>query len=210
MTVLKPVALNVSSLSLGSPLAISLDLIKAHCAVDGDDLDALLETYLASAIRWAENAMHRTVLSRTHVWTLADFPRDGWGSIRLPRGLCTAVDAVTYVDQDGATQTLAGASSSPVGTGYQETLTSEDGGIIQPAIGSGGWPQVHPEALAPVAITFQAGYAAAEIPEDIVHAIMFAVADMLDTRGSADLTVFGKNLTTRLSLVSPYCLVRWY
>lgn len=208
MTILKPRGLQISSLIATSPLQMSLDLIKDHCAIDGTDLDDLLERYLFAAIRWAENATHRTLYARSHVWTLEDFPQPDC-PIRLPRGKCMSVDAITYFDADGAEQALAGPSSSPAGTGWLEDLTNEDGGIVTPAFGE-VWPAVASKVPAPVQIEFTAGYAADAVPDDLQHAVLFAVSDMLDTRGSADLTTFGANLTTRQMLVSSYCLHRWY
>lgn len=208
MTSLNPIGLQIASLVASSPLPISMDLIKDHCAVDGNDLDDLLERYLYAAIRWAENATHRTFYQRSHVWTLADFPYPDC-RIRLPRGRCVSVDAITYFDVAGAEQTLAGPSSSPAGTGWLEDLTNEDGGVIAPAF-NGVWPRAAQAVPAPVQIEFTAGWPADEVPDDLRHAILFAISDMMDTRGSADLTTFGANLTTRQSLVSSYCLHRWY
>lgn len=193
-----------------SPFPLSLDLVKAHLREDSDEFDTIIELYMRAAVEWAEGVMKRTIYSRAHSWILGDFPRDAVGEIWLPSGKCSAVASIVYRDAAGTLQTLTGPSSgSPAGDDWQENLSGDAGGLLYPALG-GVWPAVNVYAAAPVQINFTAGWASAEVPSDIVHALLFAVADMYDTAGSADLTVFGKNLTTRNSLVSPYILNRWY
>lgn len=193
-----------------SPFPLSLSLVKSHLREDSNDFDTIINLYMRAAVTWAEGAMKRTIYNRSHVWILADFPRDAIGEIWLPRGLCSAVDSIVYIDPAGAPQTLTGPSSgSPAGDDWQEVLSGDAGGLLYPQLG-GVWPQVNLYAAAPVKITFNAGWASDAVPADIIHAMLFAVADMYDTAGSADLTVFGKNLTTRNSLVSPYILNRWF
>ncbi|HVQ43782.1 MAG TPA: phage head-tail connector protein [Candidatus Saccharimonadia bacterium] len=194
-----------------SPFPLSLDLVKAHLREDSDDFDTIIELYSRAAIEWAEGATKRTIYSRSHMWILGDFPRDVCGEIWLPRGKCSAVESIVYRDSLGAAQTLHGPTSSvsPAGDDWQENLTGDAGGFLYPPLG-GVWPSANVYAAAPVTITFTAGWASADVPADITHALLFAVADMYDTAGSADLTVFGKNLTTRNSLISPYILNRWF
>ncbi len=192
-----------------SPFPLSLTLVKAHLREDSDDFDTIIDLYSRAAIEWAEGAMKRTIYSRAHAWILADFPRDALGEIWLPRGLCSSVESIAYRDTDSVLQTLTGPSSgSPAGDDWQESLSGDAGGILQPT--SAGWPLVNLYTPAPVTISFTAGWASNAVPADIIHALLFAVADMYDTAGSADLTVFGKNLTTRNSLISPYILNRWF
>ncbi len=203
MTCLHPLRLDVAPLD-ASPLPVDLDLVRDHCAIDGSDFDALLTAYLFAAIRWAENTTHRSMFQRSHRWVLADFPRGAYGQIRLPRGRTASVESIAYVS-GGATVTLTPSSPAE----WQEDLASDSGGVLMP-VRNVMWPAVDADAVTPVAITFIAGYPAGELPGDILHAIMFAVADMVDTRGSADLTAAGKTLSTRNALVSPYRLHRWY
>lgn len=193
-----------------SPFPLSLSLVKAHLREDSSDFDTIIELYMRAAVEWAEGVMKRTIYSRSHVWVLAGFPTDAVGEIRLPRGLCSAVDSIVCRTSGGDTVTLHGPSSdiSPAGTDWTENLSGDGGGMLYP--GADGWPSADVYAAAPVTITFDAGWASNAVPADITHALLFAVADMYDTAGSADLTVFGKNLTTRNSLVSPYILNRWY
>lgn len=202
-----PILLDVSTLD-ASPLPLSLTLAKQHLAEDSTDNDELIETYILAAIKWAEGQMRRTIYSRSHSWTLKDFPRDRDQTIRLPRGNTRSVESVAYVS-GGSTVTLTGPSSgSPAGTDYQEDLRGDDGGILLPPRGA-SWPSTDIDAIAPVTITFTAGYLAAEVPQDIIHALLFAVSDAFENRGTADMSA-GRNFDTRQALISPYRLHRWY
>jgi uncharacterized phiE125 gp8 family phage protein len=205
---LSPLRLDISALE-SSPFPLDMTLVKSHVAVDGDDFDAQLELYARAAIAWAEGSMRRTIYARSHTWILRDFPAGGRQEIRLPRGKTQSVESIVY-SANGSPVTLTGPSSgSPAGAGWQEDLRGDDGGVLMPRRGS-SWPSADCDVPAPVAITFTAGYLAAEVPEDITHALLFAVSDAFDTRGSADLTVLGRSFDTREALISAYRLHRWY
>lgn len=204
---LDPLRLEVSALD-ASPLPLSLSLLKDHLSVDGDDQDALIEAYALAAIHWAEGAARRTIYARDHAWVLRAFPSSSYGEIRLPRGKTQSVESIAY-SVGGTVTTLTGPSGSPAGTGWQEDLRGDSGGVLMPTRG-GSWPSTDLDVPAPVVITFTAGWLAAEVPDDITHALMFAVSDAFDTRGTADLGTTGKNFTTRQALVAPYRLKRWY
>lgn len=202
-----PLRLDVSALD-ASPLPLDLTLVKDHLAVDGTDNDTLIETLMLSAIRWAEGAMRRTIYARSHVWVLKEFPSDYRQEIRLPRGKTQSVESITYRNSQ-TTYTLAGPSGSPGGSDWQEDLRGDDGGLLMPPQAS-VWPIVDFDYVAPVAIAFTAGWLAAEVPADITHALLFAVSDGFDTRGSADIAAGGTSFATRNALIGPYRLQRWF
>ena len=202
-----PISLDIDTLS-GSPLPISLDLLRQHVAVDDSSSDTLLTQNLLAAIRWAEGAMRRTVFARRHVWTLSDFPYDQYQNIRLPRGKTQSVISIGYT-VGGQVQTLTGPSSSPVGNDYQELLDGESGGLIRPLQGH-VWPAVDIEAIAPVQIEFVAGWQTDQIPKNVIQAILYAAEDMFDIRGSVDLANTGTSLQARQILISPYRIPRVY
>jgi len=203
-----PVRLDIDPLP-ASPLPVSLDLIKAHCAVDFTDQDELLETYLLAAITSFEDTTHRTVFSCAHRWTLKDFPQNRYQQIRLPRGKTQSVQKIDFV-QGGQTVTLTGASSSPASDDYQEDLRGDDGGTLMPPRG-GSWPSVEFDNPAPVTIHFTAGWQTAELPPNLLNALLFAVRISLDDmRGSVDPTRHSSNLETLEALVSGFRLTRFY
>jgi uncharacterized phiE125 gp8 family phage protein len=204
-----PVSLEIESLA-SSPQPISLTLLKNHLAIDHSELDDLIELNLAAAIAAFEAQTHRTVLRRSHRWVLAEFPRTPYQQIRLPRGKTRAVSSVAYIFA-GASQALVGPTgSSPPGTGFQEDLRGEDGGVIMPARGQ-SWPSPDRDCPAPVTITFEAGWDAAEIPADVIRALLFWMRTGIDDdRGSVDPLKLAANRDTFEALVSPYRLCRWY
>lgn len=208
-----PIRLEVAALP-ASPLPISLDLIKKHCSIDDADFDDQLDVYLKAAIEWAEGSTHRTIFSRSHTWVLKDFNYEGRFEIKLPRGKTQSIESIE-VSVNGTTTTLTGPSSgSPAGTDYQEDLRGNDGGIVMPPRG-GSWPTPDFDVPAPVAINFTAGWASASVPADIVHAILFAISDAFDLRGTSDfnpamIATGGPRMEAREALISAYRLVRWY
>lgn len=204
---LSPISLSIDTLS-GSPLPVDISLLREHVATDGTDSDTLLTQNLLAAVLWAEGAMRRTVFARRHIWTLRDFPRYGSQVLQLPRGKTQSITSIAYT-LGGSVQTLLGPSSSPVGTSYQELLSGHQGAFLRPPQGS-SWPSVDVEAVAPVQITFIAGWLSSEVPKNVLQAILFAAEDMFDLRGDADLAQAGANLNGRYLLVSPHRIQRWY
>jgi len=205
----RPIRLDVAALpAFAAPF--DLATVKAHCAIDTTDFDAQLDVYMKAAVHWAEGVMHRSIFSRSHTWVLDRFPL---AHIPLPRGKTSAVATVEY-SYGGVITTLKGPTSAPPGTDFQEDLRGDDGGVIMPPR-TGSWSSTDEDVPSPVVITFTAGYAAANIPPEIVHAMLFAVEDMFDIRGSKDvpavaLTFGGPRLGIRNELLSPWNLTRWY
>ena len=198
----------------GSPAPFDLDLQKLHSRIDSSDEDELLQVYIGAAVSWAEGAMHRTIFQRSHRWVLRDFPVCRYSDIRLPRGKASSVSGIAYV-AGGQTVTLRGPSAgSPAAADYQEDLTSDSGGVLMPPQG-GSWPSVDYDAVAPVVVTFTAGWPAAEVPAELKHAILFAVEDMFDLRGQGDfepamVAASGPRYSVREALISGYRLTRWH
>lgn len=207
MMPLNPLRLSVGALDM-SPSPLDLDLVKQHLAVDDTDSDELIESLTRAAIHWAEGAIHRSVYARSHSWVLQDFPRCDYGRLRLPRGRTQSVENIVYYSSSSST-TLTGPSSAVAGTGYREDLQDDDGGYLMPPYGA-DWPDVDFDNPAPVTINFTAGWTAAQVPEDVIHAMLFAVSDGFELRGSADLAVGGSAFQVREALISPYRLKRWF
>ncbi|MPZ58444.1 MAG: hypothetical protein GEU91_18515 [Rhizobiales bacterium] len=209
-----PLRLDVDPVPAGSTALIDLALIKQHVRVDHDDEDELLEMYAAAAISWAEGDTHRTIFQRAHRWIIKDFPHFHRMDIRLPRGKTQSVESIAYV-RGGQAGTLIGSSSgSPAGTDYQEDLRSESGGVLMPPQG-GSWPSVDCDVPAPVTVNFTAGWASVDVPKDLLHAILFWIADAYDLRGTPDfnpamLNTSGPRFAAREALVSSWRMTRWY
>lgn len=210
---IRPLRLDVDALDVGSPEIIDSALIRKHVRVDFPDDDDLLQKYLLAAVNWCEGAIHRTVFRRAHRWILDGFETEYPYGMRLPRGKTVSIDSISY-SAGGTVTTLKGSSSSPAGTDYQEDLRGDDGGVVMPNRGA-SWPSTDSNVPAPVVVTFTAGWVAADLPADLLHAILFAIADAYDLRGTPDfnpaaLGGSGPRLAARDALVSGYQLSRFY
>lgn len=210
---LYPLRLEADPLAVdASPWLLDEAMVKTHCRIDDNSEDDNLQVYIAAAILWAESVTHRAVISREHRWVLSRFPCGGDGTIRLPRGRCSAVAGIDY-SSGGVVTTWRGPSSpiSPAGTDYQEDLGGDDGAVLMPPRGS-VWPASDCDVPAPVTITFTAGWAAADIPRDLLAAVLLAIADLFDMRGDGNMNVEkgGRTLGARTALASAYILPRIY
>lgn len=108
-------------------------------------------------------------------------------AILLPGGRVTAVDQIDYVDTDGVSQTLTGATSTTPGTDYQEDLTDEDEAWIYPPIDT-SWPSVESGRVNAVSVQYKVGFGDSPdgVPDDIKMAIRFRLADLYNIRDTAD------------------------
>lgn len=116
--------------------------------------------------------MPRTV---TAVYT--DFPPGGkrW---RLPLGKTQSVASIAYRTVGGTAIITGPSSGSPEGTDWEEDLTSDNGGILW----SDSWPSPVTSSLAPVRVTFTAGWADADqVPADVKTGLVACIADLLET-----------------------------
>jgi uncharacterized phiE125 gp8 family phage protein len=151
-------------------LPVTLGEAKAQCRVDHDEVDDLIAGYIASAVGLIDGPRGIGICMVSQQWklTLDGFPR----SIRISLGPLISVDSITYVDMDGATQTLDAADYRVVNAG--------DLVRIEPAYGA-SWPSVR-NVSGSVVITFTAGYrntatsqGAEFVPADLRQAILMMV-----------------------------------
>lgn len=153
---------------------VSLDEVKTHCRVDHDDDDASLTIKLAAAVSeldgWS-GSLGRALVTQSWAQAFDGFPL----RLRLPL-VAVSVASLTYVDTEGATQTLAS---------NQYVLRRDAlGSFVEPAYGV-DWPAVRAQT-ASVTVTFVCGQAAADVPANIKNAILMRVEDLHQNRGSGD------------------------
>ncbi len=191
-----------------STLPLSLPDIKTQLAITGDDFDELIIAYhLPAAVTWAETYMHRSIVSKQHVWVLSDFPRTMDQRIVLPRGKTQSLASIVYTYNDSTT-TLSGPTASPVGTGFREDLRGDSGGQIYPAYNS-DWPSVDLYGPNPVVLTFNAGWNRNEIPAEILAALMLYIGERIDMAGPGDAPK-PDQLKVKETMLSPYVLRKFY
>lgn len=134
--------------------------------------DAMVSGLITAAREWFENAMDRSLLEK--VWRL----KLPWfcNVIELPYPPLSSVVSITYLDADGATQTLA--------TTIYNVVTATTPARIELA-SEQTWPvtDVHPEA---VTVSFRVGTDAA--PEMVKAGIKMLVAYWYGFRGDEERT----------------------
>ncbi|MGZ9812636.1 head-tail connector protein [Pseudoroseicyclus sp. H15] len=153
----------------GTP--VSLAEAKAHLRVDGPDEDGLIESYIEAATAHLDGwtgILGRALMPQTWRQDFACWsPRMG-----LPLFPVLGIDAVSYLDRDGAAQTLASEA--------YELHTDTIGAyvcLVQ------GWPAA---ARGSISITYRAGYAdAVSVPRPIHVAILLQVAGLYEHRESS-------------------------
>ena len=163
------------------------------------------ETYLADLIGVArehvEEMTGRALVTQTWALDLDAFP--GSRVIKLPRPPLIAVTGVTYMDADGATQTVDAAD-------YIAHATGDDPAEVSLAYNA-SWPSTYSERDA-VTVTYTAGYGpnAEDVPAALRHAIKLLAGHMYAHR-EPEITgaVVARLGLSFDALISPY-IVRWY
>jgi uncharacterized phiE125 gp8 family phage protein len=162
---------------------VTLAEAKAHCNVNVADYDALLNRYLGSATKSAEMWLGRALVDQTLELTLDTFPPN---EMRLPFPPLIEVLSITYDDADGDEIVLAASE-------YTVDDKSEHAWILP----NGAWPATF-SGINAVRVRYRAGYLdqasppVQNVPDDIRHAVLLAVGDAFDHRGtiSVGLSIF--------------------
>ena len=151
---------------------LTLDETKAHLRVDTTDEDALIDRLIAAAVADIDGAdgwLNRAIMTQTWDLSLDGFPNAGKRQIRVPLPPLQSVSSITYIDTEGATQTLATSVYDVFGIGGSQPAQ------IAEAHGE-SWPSTRQQPDA-VTVRFVAGYggAAADVPQDIRHALLLII-----------------------------------
>jgi uncharacterized phiE125 gp8 family phage protein len=150
---------------------ISTSEAKAWLRVEHSDEDSLVAGLVAYAINAAQNYLSQAFVTQTITETF-----DTWENVILTVHPVQSITSIRYVDNDGATQTLAS-------TKYKADLYAKRCKIM-PAYNE-TWPTLRPESGA-VEVVYVAGYGAASaVPEDIKTALKLMLADVYENRGDA-------------------------
>lgn len=150
---------------------VTLAEAKAQCSVDGSELDTLLTGIITAARERAEHETGRALCTQTRQLTLDAFPE---AFVLRGAPIQSLVD-VTYIDADGAGQTL-----DP-----QDTILDKDSepGYLVPAYGK-AWPETFPVPNA-VRVRYTCGYGApADVPAAIKTWMLLAIDTLFEQRGA--------------------------
>ena len=194
----------------GSPFTLAQ--MKEHLRVDHSDEDTLIQSYYAAATQRIQNWTRRSIGQEQWQMILDGFPADD-ERVFLPRGKVQSVGSVVYADSATTTATLSGATASPAGTDYQESLGSDVAPYLLPAYGT-SWPSTF-DVIEPVVITFTAGYAdldasplnVSAVPEELLEAVRVQAADFYERRSSDDIE--NRNTHAAHMLANPFVLPIW-
>jgi len=151
---------------------VTLAEAKSHLRVDGTDDDTLITELIKGARQLVEGNTGRSLITQTWRLTLDRFPRND-EAIRLERPPLVSVESVTYVDTNGATQTMA--------TSDYIVDTSHVQGEVALAYDK-TWPDARAQQNA-VLVNYTAGYGAASaVPEALKAAIKLRLGDLYENR----------------------------
>lgn len=146
---------------------VTLAEAKLHLRVDHSVDDTLISSLISAAREECEHLLERAVSGQTLELSIDEFPADG---IKLPRPPVMSITSVTYVDEDGVTQTMAS------GDYYLDDAQAP--AWLLPAYGL-DWPAARAEANA-VKVRYVAGYA--DCPELIRAWILLRVGTLYANR----------------------------
>jgi uncharacterized phiE125 gp8 family phage protein len=172
---------------------VSLTEAKAHLRVDHSDDDTLITALINAAVAHLDGKdgiLGRALITQTWDLKLDEF----CPAIRIPLPPLASVTSITYVDTDGATQTLAAD---------QYTVTSGEPAKIVPAYNV-TWPSTRcvPEA---VKVRFVAGYGnASSVPAGIKAAILLHVGTLYRDRETVNIGNIINELPAYDALIAPY------
>lgn len=161
---------------------VLLEDVKGHLAVDSNDFDSLLHSYIVAVRQHLDGAtgiLRRAIVRQTWELRLRAFP----DVLELPLPPLQSITSISFVDTNGETQTISPSAYQVGGIGGAQP------GCIVPAFGT-QWPAARdvPES---VKIRFVCGYPGdggspedlrANIPGPLRQAIMELVADLWANR----------------------------
>jgi len=169
---------------------------KAHLRVTFTDDDTYIDGLVASARAWCETYTGRQFVTATWTWKLDEFP----SVFSVPRPSLVSVTSIVYIDENGASQTLA--------TSVYDVDTTSKPGRVALAYNQ-TWPDIRGD-IDSVSVVFVAGYGAeSSVPDAIKSAILLLVGHWYANREDVVIgTIAGQLPNGAKALLSPYKLVR--
>jgi len=190
---------------------LSVATLKSHLRLNINTDDQLLSIYITTARSLIEDWTGRQLLPATFIQYLDSFSHyyRSWGGfygmdtprlwnghswwhrpLLLPKAPCIAVQSITYLDSNLATQTL-----DP--TTYSVDNTRDPCRILLTT-----FPTVNPSVIPTIQITFTAGYSIVPVP--LVHCIMLLASDFYRAREASSELTFAKLPYGFQSLLNAY------
>ncbi len=180
--------------------ALTVAEVKAHSRIDFSDDDDLLADLIAAATAHLDGAvgwLGRCLVEQTWDLKLDCFPLSG-RRIDIPLAPLISVGSISYIDENGATQTWASSNYTAFGVGAHM-----GGGVVEAYEKSYPATRNVPEA---VTVTFTAGYenddsgspSVNTVPAAIKRALLIMVADLYEQRET-----FADGATSAVPVAAP-------
>lgn len=179
---------------------VTLEEAKGHLRALHSSEDNLISRFISAASRHVEGRIGRSLVNRTMTYQRDGFPACR-ASIVLPRPPVSEVTSVSFIDQNGAAQTMASGDYLLVKSPVECELS--------PALGV-SWPATSKQRRS-VTVVYKSGFGddGSEVPEDIKNAILLLVQHFYEhrsavTEGSAVVTPFAVE-----ALLGPHMTTGW-
>jgi uncharacterized phiE125 gp8 family phage protein len=181
---------------------ILLGEAKSQCRVTGDDEDGLIAGYILAARMHVENSTRRRLITQVLNYTIDyrwPLSRCGLPRLALPVAPVSSVTSITYVDANGATQTLA--------VDQYTTALDRDDAVIEPAHNV-TWPDVRCQ-LGAITVLFVAGSSLGDVPHPLKQAMRLLIAHAYDNREAITAGQFNEVPMGVEAYLSPYRVSRF-
>ena len=150
---------------------ITLDQVKDQTRVSGSDDDVYLESLISRAVAYvdAQGVLGRAMITQTWAQSM-QYPN---GRVHLKMATVQSLSAVKFFDDANVLQTATLAD--------YRLVAGDDFAYVEPVIGS-AWPTAF-DRIDAVRVEFVAGYGlAADVPENICHALLLLVGHWYQNR----------------------------
>lgn len=181
---------------------LTLAEAKLYLRVDSTSENSLITGMIVAARQYVETYTRRALTTQTWDFRYAALMETRRPLI-VPRAPLQSVTSVTYLDDDGATQTFSSAdynvrvfAGPTAGRGYVEL--DEDISL----------PSLFTDALLPVTVRAVCGYgAAAAVPDGLKMAMYLLLGDLYEQRQETMTSTSSSTKTTTERLMAPYRLL---
>ena len=169
-----------SALSVVTPAAglpVSLDAARRNSRIDTTDEDTRLTELLGAATKYVQRHTDTALITQTLSWKMDLFPRTA-SPLYLPTWPVQSLVSVSYVDMDGASQTIPTNTIALRSPAFGHARVARQNWEAWPSC------KATPDA---VDIRFTAGFGAthASVPDEFQQAILLLVSHWFENREAA-------------------------
>lgn len=175
---------------------VTRDEAKTHLRVDGTADDTYIDGLITLSRMAVELTTGRALITQTREYSFDRFPASRLEQVQLPYPPLHSVVSVSYVDEEGITQTW--------GSMLYNTRAGTVKGRLYPVYGE-SYPTVRDQPYA-VTVQYVAGYGDADdVPQPLKHAMLLLVGHYYESREATLIGVNGLVLPMGVdALLAPY------